>query len=103
MKEEEGISTQTTSQSSISDEGIMPFLDSNDPLTTFATVMPKVSENLPTGKSTYGMFEFLAYTDTLIYESWMAASQTGSMGLCGSLIIVSVASRLAFMPIQLYS
>ena len=81
----------------------MPFLDSNDPLTTFATVMPKVSENIPTGKSTFGMCEFLAYTDTLIYESWMTASQTGSMGICGGLLLVSVTSRMIFMPIQLYS
>jgi len=33
----------------------------------------------------------------------MAASQYGSMGLCGGLLVTSLASRMIFMPIQIYS
>jgi hypothetical protein len=83
---------------STSEEGVMPFFDSNDNFSSFSSVMPKVSENLPTGKPTFGIYEFLSYTDTLIYETWMAASQINSMGLCGGLLMVSIGSRMIFMP-----
>ena len=80
----------------------MSYFDTTDSLGVMQSVLPKVAENLPTGKPTLGMWEFLSYVDNIVYDSWMAASQTGSMGLCGGLMVVSFASRLIFIPLQLY-
>ena len=78
---------------------VMPYFDSGDSLGAFQSIVPKVAENLPTGKTTYGFWESISYIDTCVFDAWMAASQFGSMGMCGGLIAVSFASRLIFVPL----
>jgi hypothetical protein len=81
----------------------MPWFDANDTLGAFSAMMPKDSSNLPTGVSTYGPWEYLSYCDDLFFNAWMDASQMGGMGLCYGLILTTAATRLAFVPIGLYS
>lgn len=81
----------------------MPWFDANDPLGAFQSVMPKDVSNLPQGVSTYGGWEYVVYLDELFYNAWMTAAQTGNMGLCGGLMLTAFATRVAFMPLALYS
>lgn len=69
----EADSKETIVESSQSGE-IMPFFDSSDNLGALQSIVPKVAENLPTGKSTYGFWETISYIDTVVFDSWMAAS-----------------------------
>ena len=59
--------------------------------------------NLPTGQSTYGVWEYVSYLDDAIYSSWMQVAAMNNMGLCGGLVITAVATKAVFMPFQLYS
>ena len=65
--------------------------------------MPKDLGNLPTGTSTYGVWEYVTYVDTLIYSSWIQTAAMNNMGLCGGLIITAAATKAIFLPFQLYS
>lgn len=71
MNEEDSKISQT--ESNLSGE-IMPYFDSVDNLGAFQSIAPKVAENLPTGKITYGFWESISYIDTLVFDAWMAAS-----------------------------
>jgi membrane protein insertase Oxa1/YidC/SpoIIIJ len=82
---------------------MMPWFDGNDTLGAFQSVMPKDIANLPQGASTYGLWEYVVYLDELFYHSWMAAAQMGNMGLCGGLMLTAFATRVAFMPLAIYS
>lgn len=70
--------TETESKESLPESTqsgeIMPMFDSADSLGAFQSIVPKIGENLPTGKSTYGFWESISYIDTLVFDSWMAAS-----------------------------
>ena len=101
MTEEDGKQAMQESSTATSGE-VMPYFDSGDSLGALQSIVPKVAENLPTGKSTYGFWESISYIDTLVFDAWMAASQVGSVGMCGGLLAVSLGSRLIFVPLQLY-
>jgi hypothetical protein len=53
--------------------------------------------------STYGIWEYVTFIDELVYNSWMYCSEINNIGLCGGLVMVTVATRLLIMPIGLYS
>lgn len=89
-------STSTSSQ-------IMPWFDGNDCLGSMHSVLPKDTANIAQGVSTYGPWEYVGYLDDLFYNAWMTAAQTGNMGLCGGLMVTAFATRVAFMPLAIYS
>jgi hypothetical protein len=80
----------------------MPFIDSNDTFTTFATSIPKDLGNISNGVPTYGLFEYVMFLDDLFYNSWMTLAQTGSMGLTAGLILTAAGTRVFFIPITIY-
>jgi hypothetical protein len=90
-------------EETIAAKQMMPWFDGNDSLGAFQSVMPKDISNLPQGASTFGIFEYVIYLDELFYQSWMAAAQMGNMGLCGGLMVTAFATRVAFMPLAIYS
>ena len=79
------------------------FLDTNDQAASFQAVIPKVSENIPIGQSTYGFWEYISYMDGIIFDTWMILSQTTGLGMCGGLILTAALTKFAFLPIGIYS
>jgi membrane protein insertase Oxa1/YidC/SpoIIIJ len=65
--------------------------------------MPKDLANIPQGAPTYGLWEYVVYLDDLFYTSWIECAQIGNMGLCGGLMLTAFATRVAFMPLAIYS
>jgi hypothetical protein len=80
----------------------LDWFDQNDLSNGFGSIGAKTLENLPTGGTTYGFWEYISYLDDLIYTSWVTAADFNSMGLCGGLILTAVATKTVFMPAQLY-
>jgi hypothetical protein len=98
-----GEETVAVAESVAPSKDVMPWFDTSDSLGAFQAVVPKDLENLPQGVSTYGIFEYVSYLDTLFTESWFACAQMGSMGLMGGLLISSLATRMVFVPLAIYS
>ena len=54
--------------------------------------------NLPTGQSTFGVWEYVTYIDDLIYSSWVQTAAMSNMGMFGGLVGTALVSKLVFMP-----
>ena len=77
-------------------------MDGNDtPLAMQANLL-KDTGNIPQGVSTYGIWEYIGYMDTIILDTWMNVAQGMGFGMCGGLIITAAATRLIFVPMGIY-
>ena len=65
--------------------------------------MPKDMANVPQGVSTYGIWEYVSYIDDIVFNSWMYCADFNNMGLCGGLVLVTLATRMVIMPVTMYS
>lgn len=81
----------------------MIWLDSNDTLNTFVSMLPKDPNNVMSGVNTYGVSEFLIYTDYHLYELWMQCADSYGMGVGFGLLAASLISRTIFAPLIVYS
>lgn len=61
--------------------------------------------NLPTGTPTYGMWEFISYTDTVLHDWWMLCAEAEGLGLGlgWGLIVSTLLARAIFVPGMVYS
>jgi hypothetical protein len=61
--------------------------------------------NLPTGQSTYGMWEFINYLDESFYDLWLLCAEPSGlgMGLGAGLMFSSMITRAFFSPVIIYS
>lgn len=66
-------------------------------------ITPTYTDNLVQGGSTYGFWELLAYLDEVFYNQWIYLAEDCGMGLGAGLLITSLAVRLAFVPLVMYS
>mmetsp|Transcript_14448 Transcript_14448/g.24653 ORF Transcript_14448/g.24653 Transcript_14448/m.24653 type:complete len:312 (-) Transcript_14448:32-967(-) len=80
----------------------MPWIDSNDTLLSVESVVAKEAANVVEGVSTYGIFEYVIFLDEVFFNTWMAFSQTGDIGLGCGLILTTIGTRLVMLPIQFY-
>ena len=81
----------------------LPYIDSNDTLSSFLSTIPKDVGNLSTGKPTYGFWEYVQYCDDLFYGLWISMADTYGLGLGAGLIASSFITKLAFAPPTIYS
>lgn len=81
----------------------MPYIDENDAFDTLFTVFPKDLANIPTGNSTYGLFEYIIYLDDLFFNAWMTMADINGMGLCYGLMATTFFTRLFFTPLNIYT
>ena len=65
--------------------------------------MLKDGGNISTGGSTYGVWEYISYMDGVVFESWLSLSQSTGLGMGAGLLLTAAATRLAFVPIGMYS
>jgi len=82
--------------------GQLPWTDSNDTLMSFMSVMPKNVDNLVSGQSTYGFFEYVCFLDATFYDLWVTAADGWGLGLGLGLIASSFCTRLLFVPTTIY-
>ena len=52
--------------------------------------------------STYGLWEYITYMDSLIFDSWVNIAQSTGWGMCGGLIVTAACTRLLFVPLGIY-
>jgi len=81
----------------------MPYFDSTDTFASLEAVIPKDINNVAQGVPTYGLFEYISFLDETFTTMWMSAADVGSMGLCWGLLLSTLATRMVFVPIQVYS
>ena len=86
------------------------FHDQNDTLNSIQLIQPKIIENIPTGGSTYGLYDYIQFCDDLLIKSLDTFSQlplvpgsTTAMGMGAALITVTLATRIVFLPFTIYS
>ena len=72
-------------------------------MNSFGASLLKDAGNLPQGKSTYGLWEFISFCDATVFDSWVTMAQVSGTGMCGGLIITAVFTRLLFVPLGIYS
>lgn len=81
----------------------LPFMDINDTLGAFMSVIPKDVDNLVQGVQTYGASEAFLYYDACIYDLWLGCADFYGLGLGWGLIASALISRGMFAPIIAYS
>ena len=81
----------------------MLWVDSNDTLNSLTSVLPKDMSNIVQGIQTYGPFEFLLYSEKVIYEFWIMLAEDAGCGMGLGLLSTALLARLAFTPFVIYS
>ena len=79
------------------------WLDSNDTLNTFVSMLPKDPSNVMSGVHTYGASELMIYMDTYLYDMWLMFADNYGLGIGVGLLAASFSSRLIFAPLIIYS
>lgn len=79
------------------------FMNSVDISNMANAISPIHYENLPTGKSTFGMWEFVAYLDEVFTNQWFYLADELGLGMGAGLMVACLGARLAFVPLLCYT